>query len=85
MSEPMISNERLLLLITDERRARETLQTRVDVLEHFIKREFPEYFAGEAETIVDPTLNPIPITFTAPQESDPTQWKERDNAGNDEQ
>lgn len=71
--------ERVYLLLREEVLLREALQTRVDVLEHFIKRQFPEYFAGEAETEVDPSLKPIPITYGTPEESDPEKWKERSN------
>lgn len=67
-NSPQLSPENLYLRLRDEIRAREYLQTRVDVLEHFIKMQYPEYFAGEAETEVDPDLNPIPISFTKPQE-----------------
>ena len=70
--------EGLYLRLRDEIKAREYLQTRVDVLENFIKMQFPEYFAGEAETIADPALKPIPISFGAPQEGDPSKWKDRD-------
>lgn len=53
----------------------ERLTTRVDVLEHFIKMQFPEYFAGEVGTVVDLELNPIPILYGDPQESDPAKWE----------
>jgi len=71
MSE--LTNENLYLRLRDEIRAREYLQTRVDVLEHFIKMQYPEFFAGEVGTVVDPELNPIPISFGKPQE----QFNER--------
>lgn len=66
------------MYLRDETQRREALQTRVDVLEHFIKMQFPEYFAGEAETVVDLGLNPIPIVYGAPQESDPAKWENAD-------
>ncbi len=71
--------EGVYLRLRDEVIARERLQTRVDVLEHFIKEQYPGYFAGEAETVADPELKPIPIIFGAPQEGDPQQWKDRNN------
>jgi hypothetical protein len=37
------------------------LRTRVDVLSHFITMKFPEFFAGEAQTVVDPDLKPVQI------------------------
>lgn len=37
--------------------------------------QFPEYFAGEAETVVDLGLNPIPIVYGDPQEDDPAKWE----------
>lgn len=79
MSEPLVSNERLLLLLTDLRRDFNALQTRHDAMEYFIKKEFPEYFAGEADTVVDPELKPIPIVYGEPQESNPKTWKENAN------
>lgn len=63
-----ISPEALYLRLYDEMKKREFLETRVDVLEHFIKLQFPEHFAGEAGTIADPELKPIPIVFGEPQE-----------------
>lgn len=68
--------ERVYLHLRDEVQTREALQTRVDVLEHFIKMQFPEFFAGEVGTVVDPDLKPIPIVFGEPQEKidDTGQW-----------
>lgn len=57
----------------------DALTTRVDVLDYFIKKQFPEHFAGEAETVPDDDLNPIPIIYGEPEESDPTKWKEGEN------
>jgi len=49
--------------------AHDALNTRVQVLEHFIKERFPEYFAGEAGTVADPDLRPIELDLKAkPQE-----------------
>ncbi len=58
----------LLTLLYNEVKTREALQTRVDVLEHFIKMQFPEHFAGEANTIADPELKPIEIIYGEPEE-----------------
>ena len=68
MNDPTLSPERLLMRLRTEEKAREELQVRVDVLEHFIKRQFPEFFAGEVGTVCDPDLKPIPIIYGAPQE-----------------
>jgi len=59
--------ETLYLRLRDETKAREYLQTRVDVLEHFIKQQFPEYFAGEVGTVVDPELKPIELNYGDPK------------------
>lgn len=64
-----LTPETLYLHLYHEIKAREILQTRVDVLEHFIKQRYPEYFAGEAETVADPELNAIPIVYGEPEES----------------
>jgi hypothetical protein len=61
------------------------LQTRVDVLEWFIKQQYPGHFAGDTspETVgVDDTLKPIPIIFGEPQEqlNERTgEWETRKN------
>jgi len=59
---------RLLIRFHDRSKEIEFLTTRVDVLEHFIRMQYPEYFAGEVGTKVDPELHPIPIVYGAPQE-----------------
>ena len=53
----------------DAERAADILRVRVDTLEHFIKQQFPGYFAGEVGTVVDTDLNPIPIIYGEPQEA----------------
>jgi hypothetical protein len=59
---------RLLIRFQDALSYIEVLKTRIDVLDHFIKSQYPEFFAGEAETKADPTLHPIPIIYGTPQE-----------------
>lgn len=59
--------ETLYLLLRDQKRELDFLRTRVDVLEHFIKERYPQYFAGEVGTIADPELKPIVINYGAPQ------------------
>ncbi|MDE2019760.1 MAG: hypothetical protein KGJ13_05450 [Patescibacteria group bacterium] len=54
------------------------MATRVDVIDHFIKDRFPEFFAGEAGTINDPDLKPMAIDFKAK----PQEFSERDSDGN---
>lgn len=61
--------EILLLRFHNLTTAHEALNTRVQVLEYFIRERFPEYFAGEVGTIADPELKPIEIDLKAqPQE-----------------
>lgn len=74
-----MTNEEMYLLLRDQKRAHDELKTRVDVLEWFIKERYPQYFAGEIGTVVDPDLNPIPITFDKPQEENRDTWKDRNN------
>lgn len=66
-----LTAERVYLYLHEEIKARQALQTRVDVLEHFIRMQFSGHFAGETtpESVgVDDTLKPIPIVFGEPQE-----------------
>ena len=58
--------EQLYLRLFDEIKAREALQTRVEVLEYFVKEKFPEYFAGEVGTVADPELKPVITTDAEP-------------------
>lgn len=59
----------LLLRNVDLARVNDELKTRVDVMEHFIKQQFPGQFAGEVGTVTDSDLNPISIIYGEPQES----------------
>lgn len=81
-----ISIERVYLELRDEVQLREALETRVQVLEHFIKDQFPGYFAGEVVTVVDPDLHDTDVTFGAAQErfNQDTQAWERRNADSGE-
>jgi len=54
--------------LRDEIRQRKELQVRFDLMEQFVKERYPEYFAGEVGTVVDPDLKPIPIVYGEPQE-----------------
>jgi len=64
-----ITAETLYLRLFDEMKKREFLETRIDVLEHFIKMKYPNEFAGDADTITDPELKAINIVYGEPQES----------------
>lgn len=72
-----ISAEQVYIRLYDEIKQREFLQTRVDVLEHFIQMKFPEHFAGEVGTVADPELNAIPIVYGEPQETFPDDEKDK--------
>lgn len=61
-----MDSETLYLRLYDEIREREALQTRVEVLEYFIKEKFPGDFAGVVGTIVDPELNPVITVDSSP-------------------
>lgn len=72
---------RIYLALTDLQKEKDALNTRVEVLEHFIRERFPEYFAGEVGTEIDPDIKPIEIVFGEPQErlNEKTQQWERRN------
>lgn len=59
---------RMYLELRDEIRARCELQVKFLLIEQFVKEQYPEFFAGEVGTIVDPDLKPIPIIYGEPQE-----------------
>lgn len=69
--------EELYLVSRDQKRTIDYLTTRLEVIELFLKRQYPEYFAGEVGTICDPDLNPIPIVFGTPQEENRDTWQQR--------
>ncbi len=71
-------NEEILKRV-DLGKRNDELRVRVDVLENFIKQQFPGFFAGEVGTVADTDLKPIPIIYGEPQESDPSQWQENEN------
>lgn len=56
-----LSLEEIYLQLRDEIRKRENLEVRVNVLDDFIKKQYPGFFAGEAETIADPAIAPLEI------------------------
>jgi hypothetical protein len=60
------------------------LQTKFAAIEHFVKDQFPGFFAGDAGTITDPELHPVPITYGNPRELAPNELRaiERCNNGN---
>lgn len=58
---------KLLIRMHDAERAREALEVRVGVLEHFLKEKFPGDMAGEAETVADPSLHPVHIIYGTPK------------------
>lgn len=60
---PDLSIDRVYLMVRDLEKSRDALNTRVEVLEHFIRERFPEYFAGEVGTVVDLELNPVQIIY----------------------
>lgn len=57
----------------------DAMRVRLDIMENFIKQQFPGFFAGEVGTVADAELNPIEIVYGEPQERDPSQWKEGEN------
>lgn len=85
MSGAGITPERVYLLLREAEKKIETQDVRIQVLEHFIRERFPEYFAGEAGTTIDPELKAIELTFGEPQErlNEQTQKWERRNATGD--
>lgn len=56
----MDTNE-LYLLIRDQAKAIAALNTRLEVLEYFVKDKFPGEFAGEVGTVIDPDLHPVEL------------------------
>jgi hypothetical protein len=76
---------RLLIRFQDHLAAFNEMRVRFEIMEKFVKDQYPAYFAGEVGTVVDPDLNPIPIVYGAPQEigipqaDGSTRW-ERSNA-----
>lgn len=56
-----MQEEVLYLRYLDLQRSHEFLTERVNQLEKFIKDQYPQFFAGEAETVVDPELNAVTL------------------------
>lgn len=54
------------LLIHEQQQKIIALETRLEVMEFFIKKQFPEFYAGEADTVVDPEFNDVVIDTAAP-------------------
>lgn len=55
--------ETLYLRLYDLTKQVEAIDTRLAVMEHFIKQRYPQYFAGEVGTVADPELKPIEIVY----------------------
>jgi len=75
MSDPLITPERVYLHHRDLLKRHNELSARHDelaarfgILEHFIKEQFPEHFAGEVGTVADPELKPQVIVYGEPEE-----------------
>lgn len=56
-----ITPETLYLQLHDLRKQVEFLTSRHDEMERFIKDQYPQYFAGEVGTTIDPELNPVEL------------------------
>jgi hypothetical protein len=81
-----LTPERLYLYHRELVKKCEALETRVQVLEHFVMMKFPEYFAGEARTVTDPDLAPVVIdarTLNAEFISPAEATGERERANNE--
>lgn len=84
MSSASMTPERVYLYHRELEKLVQAQETRLQVLEHFIKQQFPEYFAGEVGTVVDDDINPIAITYGEPQErfnEVKQKWERRNAAG----
>lgn len=58
-----MNSDELYLLIRDQAKLIAAQNTRLEVLEYFIREKFPGDFAGDVGTVVDPELNPVVLNL----------------------